>query len=183
MSSTRTDSKLFGLLVEFETPAALLKAAEKVRDAGYKKFDCHSPFPIHGMDQAMGMKRSNLGYLIAIFTIIGAAAGLGLQYWVHSIEYPHIISGKPLFAWQAYIVVMFAMFVLFGAGAAVFGMLHINRLPRLHHPVFFSDRFSKVTTDGFFISLEAADPQFDLQKTEAFLREIGGAYIERLEEK
>ncbi len=183
MSNSMADTKIFGMLAEFETPAALLKAAVKVRNAGYKKFDCHSPFPIHGMDKAMGMKRSHLGFIIAIFALIGAVTGLGLQYWVHSVEYPHIISGKPLFAWQAYIIVMFALFVLFGAGSAVLGMLHINRLPRFHHPVFFSDRFSKVTTDGFFISIEADDPQFDLRKTAAFLQEIGGIHIERLEEQ
>ena len=129
---------IHGILAEFRNPLDLKHAAEKVRDAGYNKFDCHSPFPVHGMDQAMGLKRSKLGFVIAFFAILGGLIGFALQSWTHSIAYPLTISGKPLFAWQAYIIIIFALFVLFGAISAVLGMLHFNRLPRLHHPVFYS---------------------------------------------
>ncbi|NQU27836.1 MAG: DUF3341 domain-containing protein [Candidatus Marinimicrobia bacterium] len=171
---------LHGILAEFSNPSTLIKAAEKVRDAGYQLFDCHSPFPIHGMDTAMGMKRSKLGFVVALTGGIGAILGLLLQWWTASIDYPIIISGKPLFSWQAFIIVTFALLVLFGAFAAVFGMFHFNRLPRLNHPVFYSNNFKKASDDGFFISIEVADSNFDPEKTTAFLKEIGGDNIELL---
>lgn len=126
----------------------------------------------------MGLKRSPLGYIIALFAIIGAIIGLGLQTWVHSIEYPLIISGKPYFAWQAYIIVTFALTILFGA---VFGMLGLNKLPRYHHYIFYSDKFKKVTDDGFFVSVGANDKMFDKKDTTDFLKAIGGKHIEVLE--
>ena len=129
-------AQIHGIIAEFDSPATLLKAGVALRDKGYKLFDCHSPFPIHGMDDAMGIKRSPLGYIIAFFAIIGGLIGLGLQTWVHAIAYPLIISGKPYFAWQAYIIVTFALIILFGAFGAVFGMLGLNKLPRYHHPLF-----------------------------------------------
>ena len=172
---------IHGILAEFKNPHDLMHAAEKVRDAGFQKYDCHSPFPIHGMDQAMGLKRSKLGFVIAFFTILGALVGFGLQTWVHLVEYPLIISGKPLFAWQAYVIVIFALFVLFGAISAVLGMLYFNRLPRLHHPVFYSDNFKKVSNDGFFISIESEDQKFSNTETKSFLESIGGENVELLE--
>ena len=172
---------IYGILAQFKDPGDLLHAAEKVRDAGYKQFDCHSPFPIHGMDHAMGLKRSRLGFVVAVFALLGAPTGRGLQTWVHLFEYPLTISGKPLFAWQAYIIVVFALFVLFGAISAVFGMFHFNRLPQLNHPVFYSDNFKKVTDDGFFISIESHDPNFGEDTTRKFLETIGGENVELLE--
>lgn len=171
-------AKLHGLIAEFDSPATLLKAGTALRDKGFEQYDCHSPFPIHGMDEAMGLKRSPLGYIIALFAIIGAIIGLGLQTWVHSIEYPLIISGKPYFAWQAYIIVTFALTILFGA---VFGMLGLNKLPRYHHYIFYSDKFKKVTDDGFFVSVGANDKMFDKKDTTDFLKAIGGKHIEVLE--
>lgn len=175
-------TKTVGILAEFSHPANLKQAAEKVRDAGYKKFDCHSPFPIHGMDQAMGLKRSKLGYFIGVCAFLGAATGFGLQSWVHAIAYPTVISGKPYFAWQAYIVITFALLVLFGAFGSVFGMFHFNRLPRYHHPVFYSNRFEKFSDDGFFISIEVEDQNFDPVKSKQFLQSIGSKHVEILED-
>jgi len=174
-------SQTLGALARFANPAELIEAAKKVRDAGYKNFDCHSPFPIHGMDDAMGMKRSPLGFIVGGMTLTGALIGMGLQYWVAAIEYPLVISGKPFFSWQAFIIVTFALFVLFGAFGAVFGMLHLNRLPRLHHPVFYSDKFAKVTDDAFYVSIEAEDDKFDAEQVKKFLSDIGGTDVELLE--
>ena len=174
-------SKTHAILAEFSNPATLMKAAEKVRDAGYEKFDCHSPFPIHGMDQAMGLKRSKVGYIVGGMTILGATLGMALQGWASTIEYPLVISGKPFFSWQAFIIVTFALFVLFGAFGAVFGMLHLNRLPRLHHPVFYSEKFAKVTDDAFYVSIEAEDEKFDNEQVKKFLSDIGGTDVELLE--
>jgi len=175
------NSRILGLLAEFENPAALMEAAKKTRDAGYEKFDCHSPFAIHGMDQAMGLKRSPLGWIIGLAALIGTSGALALQWWTSSIDYPMVISGKPLFSYQAYVPVTFAIGVLFSAFAALVGMLAINGLPRLHHPVFYSDNFAKVTDDGFFISIEADDPKFDITRTEEFLKSIGGKNLEVLQ--
>jgi hypothetical protein len=172
--------KTHGLLARFDNPASLLKAAAKTRDAGYKKFDSHSPFPIHGMDEAMGLKRSPLGWIVGLLALIGGSGLLALQWWSSTIEYPLVISGKPFFSFQAYVPVTFAGAVLCGAFAATFGMLIINQLPRLHHPIFYSDRFS-ATDDGFFVSIEAGDPSFDKDKTAVFLESIGGKDIEVLQ--
>jgi hypothetical protein len=168
----------FGFLAEFSSPSSLLTAAKKIHAAGYTHFDCHSPFPIHGMDAAMGLKRSPLGYIVGIMTILGALTAFGLQTWVTTSAYPLIFSGKAYFSWQAYIVITFALFVLFGTFGAVFGMFHINKLPTLHHPLFNSEQFKKVTDDGFFVSIEAADGLFDEAKTRAFLEALGGRNIE-----
>lgn len=166
------------MLAEFSSAGALLTAAEKVRGAGYRQFDCHSPFPIHGMDQAMGLKRSPVGFIVGIMATIGAAIGLGLQGWASAIEYPLVIAGKPLFSWQAYIIITFALGVLFGTFGAVFGMFYLNRLPRWYHPLFSSKAFEKVTTDGFFLSVDAGDPKFDSKGTTTLLQELGSIHVE-----
>ncbi|MBL0176582.1 MAG: DUF3341 domain-containing protein [Ignavibacteria bacterium] len=170
--------KTLAILADFGTPGALLHAAEKVRTAGYRAFDCHSPFAIHGMDAAMGLGRSPIGYIVGGMALLGASIGYGLQTWVTTTAYPIIISGKPLYSWQAYIIVTFALFVLFGALGGVIGMLRLNRLPRLHHPLFYSERFGRVTDNAFMVSIEAGDPLFDETGTRDFLSSIGGTNIE-----
>jgi len=173
-----TVATIHGILAEFSNPGTLIKAAEKVRDAGYTKFDSHSPFPIHGMDKAMGLQRSKLGFVVAGACGTGAAVGLGLQWWTSTIAYPIVVSGKLLFSWQAFIIVTFALFVLFGALSAVFGMFHFNKLPQLHHPLFYSENFKKFSDDGFFISIEANDKIFNENDTLKFLESIGGNQVE-----
>lgn len=171
-------TKTLGVLARFANPAELIDAAKKIHGAGYEKFDCHSPFPIHGMDDAMGLKRSPLGFIVGAMTITGATVGMTLQYWAAAIEYPLVISGKPFFSWQAFIIITFALFVLFGAFGAVFGMFHLNRLPRLHHPVFYSDNFAKVSDDAFYVSIEVEDAKFHDTQTQEFLSSIGGTDVE-----
>jgi len=177
-----TSPVVHGLIAEFEGTSGLLYAAEKLRDAGYRDFDCHSPFPIHGMDAAMGEKRSPLGWIVGLAALIGASGALALQWWTSSIDYPLVISGKPLFSFQAYVPVTFGLGVLFAAFAALFGMLVLNGLPRFFHPVFFSNTFEKFSDDGFFVSVESTDPKFDAVTTSQFLESIGGRSIEVLEE-
>lgn len=177
------NKKIQGIIARFESAADLLHAAEKIRDAGYKKFDCHSPFPIHGMDKAMGLKRSELGWLVGIAGIIGTSGALALQWWTSTIDYPIVISGKPLFSFQAYVPVTFALGVLLSAFTALFGMLILNGLPRWFHPLFYSDTFSRFSNDGFFISVEPDEPKFDPELTGKFLESIGGKDIELLRGK
>ncbi len=174
--------QVLGMLAEFDNPGALLKAAERVRDEGYTQFDCHSPFPIHGMDDAMGLKRSALGWVIGLIAFSGVAVAIWLQWWTSSVDYKFVISGKPFFSFQAYVPITFGLGVLFGAIAAAFGMFHFNRLPRLNHPLFTSERFKKFSTDGFFVSIEAEDQKFDPKETADFLRSIGATHVEQLSE-
>jgi len=180
MNST-AETRIQGVLARFDGPSALIEAAKKVREAGYTKFDCHSPFPIHGMDAAMGLGRSPLGWMVGLAAIFGTSGALALQWWTSAVDYKLVISGKPFFSYQAYVPVTFALGVLLAAFAALIGMLAINGLPRFHHPVFYSDRFTKATDDGFFVSIEADDPKFSPEQSKAFLESIGGADTEVLE--
>lgn len=170
------------VLAEFDSADALYRAAEKVRDAGYKEFDCHSPFPIHGMDEAMGLKRSPLGFIVFACGLMGLLFILWLTWWTGAIDYKFVISGKPYFSFQAYVPVLFAFTVLVSSITATIGMLAINQLPRLFHPLFNSDRFDKFSDDGFFVSIESGDSKYDEHKTSEFLKSIGGKHVEVLKE-
>jgi hypothetical protein len=173
--------RLAGYLVEFETAAALRSACEKVRDAGFTRWDAHTPFPVHGLDGAMGLKPTVLPWLVFGGGFTGAAIGLGLQWWANAENFPLIISGKPFWSIPANIPVTFELTVLLAALTAFGGMLVLNGFPRLHHPVFTSTRFRRASIDRFFLSVEAADPHFEEQSTLALLRGLGGTHVERLE--
>ena len=176
------DSNLFGYLVEFDTPGEVLDAAAKVRDAGYSRWDAHTPFPVHGLDAAMGLKSTILPWLVLGGGLTGCAVGLALQWWTNAFNYPMSISGKPLWSIPANIPVTFELTILLSAFGAFLGMLILNGFPTWYHPVFKSNRFRRVTQDRFFISVEAKDPIFDEGRTEEFLRTLGGRSIERLED-
>lgn len=175
--------KLFALGAEFNSATAIYNAAEKVRDAGYTVWDCHSPFPIHGMDKAMGMKKSWLSAFVFVCGVTGFLTGLGLVTITSFGIYPTIVNGKPndwehgLRALQFFFPVMYELTILFSAFGAVFGMIIRNGLPRLHHPLFNWSRFGKVTDDKFFLVIESRDPQFSETKTKALLETLGGAHI------
>ena len=150
------NKNVLAALAEFKDPAELLHAAEKVNKEGYKKYDCHSPFPIHGMDDAMGEKRSPLGYMVFIVAVFALSGMYFFQYWTSVVDYPLNLSGKPLFSYQAFGVASWAVMVLLASATCLFGMLALNGLPRLHHPLFYSQNFSKkANDDGFFVSIEA----------------------------
>lgn len=166
------------MLAEFASPAALYRACERVRDAGYTKWDAHSPFPVHGLDRAMGLKRSMLPWIILVLGLAGAATGFLLQTWVHNMAYPLTISGKPHFAWPAYVPITFELGVLGGALGAVLGMFGLNQLPRHHHPIFSAQRFARFSDDAFFISIDAADPKFDSEATSRLLNAAGASHVE-----
>ena len=176
MSTNHDTPKM--ILAEFDNPAKLLSAAEKLRDAGYKKFDCHSPFPIHGMDDAMGMRRSPLGWIVGVVAFFALASGITLEWWTSTVDYPIVISGKPFFSYQAYGPVAFAIMVLSSAFTALLGMLALNKLPMWYHQLFNSDKTAKISNDGFVVSIESDDPQFDQNKTKSFLENIGGHNLE-----
>ncbi len=171
-----------GMLAEFETATALVHACMEMRDAGYSRWDAHTPFPLHGLDDAMGLRTTKLPQLVLAGGIIGGGLGLLLQYWTNAVDYPVIISGKPLFSIPANIPVMFEMTILLAAISAFVGMLAFNGLPRLHHPVFSSSNFRRASDDRFFISVESADPLFDLAKTRGLFEGAGCVGVEELTE-
>jgi len=170
--------ELVGLLAEFTSPEELLAAAREVRTAGYTRWDAHSPFPVHGLDGAMGLRPTRLPWIVMLCGLAGAAGGLLLQWWTNAVNYPFHVSGKPFFSLPANIPVMFETTVLLAAIGAVFGMLALNGLPLLHNAFFSRPKFRRVTTDRFFISIEAGDPKFDEARTRQFLDSLGSAALE-----
>ncbi len=181
MSIVVEGPKLFGYLASFDLVDEFLAAATRVRDAGYTRWDAHSPFVIHGLDAAMGVKKTILPYIVFAAGLTGAVAGILLQWWTNAFDYPFLISGKPLFSLPANIPVAFETTILFAAISALIGMLALNRLPQLYHPLFTNRSFKRVTDDRFFISIEAADPLFDSTKTRELLESISGRSIEEIE--
>ena len=182
MTKLANTEEVFGIVAEFSSPQSLVDAARQLKETGYTVYDAHSPFPIHGMDDAMGLQLSVLPWIVLTGGFFGVTGGFGLQTWVSTTAYPLIISGKPLFSFPAFIPVAFELMILFSAFAAVFGMFFLNKIPMLYHPVFKHSRFYKVTSDGFFISVEAEDKQFDINNTSQLLKSLGGEHIEVLEQ-
>lgn len=171
------------LLAEFDSSGKLLHAAERVRDAGYKKWDTHSPFPVHGMDAGMGLPDSKLGWIVLGGGLSGLATAVVMIWWMNGVDYPIIIGGKPGFTLPASVPIMFELTVLFSAFAAVFGMLHLNKLPMHYHAVFESDRFRGFSDDKFYISIEVDDPKYHPEKTRALLEKLHPTAIELVEER
>lgn len=181
----------FGLLAQYEDPDALLAAAAKVRDAGYTKWDCHTPFPVHGLDKAMGIKPTILPLIVLGAGLTGTIVAIGMQWYVNNAVgtpagdgafsgYPLVFSGKPYWSLPPNIPVIFELTVLFASLAAFFGVWALNGLPRLYHPTFNSERFRRVTDDKFFIVIEAADSRFSPKKTAELLLSTGTVAIEEV---
>ncbi len=169
----------FGLLAQFKDPTALVVAAKKINKAGYSQWDAYSPFPVHGIDPAMGIKPTILPWLVLGGGLAGLFGGLLLQWWTNAVDYPFVISGKPIFSLPANIPVIFESTVLVAGLTAFFGMLVLNLLPQLYHPLFRKERFRRVTSDGFFIAIEAKDPKFS-PATADLLREAGAIAVEQV---
>ncbi|MEI8309561.1 MAG: DUF3341 domain-containing protein [Verrucomicrobiota bacterium] len=170
---------VFGVAAEFSCARDLYRAAEKIRDAGFQRWDVFSPFPIHGMDEAMGMKRSLLGKIVFLGGLTGFLTAVTLEFVPTSFLYPLIVAGKPtnLFTVPAFFPIMFELTILISAFTAVFGMLIMNGLPRLNHALFNWDRFKKVTEDKFFVAIESGDPKFSERSVRDFLESLGGTNV------
>ena len=184
---------LWGLLAEYRDASALRAAAEQVRDAGYRRWDCHSPFPVHGLDQAMGIRPTILPWLVLGAGLTGCLVALGMQWYVNSPQavssaagalsgYPLVFSGKPYWSLPAHIPVAFELAVLFASLTAFLGLWALVRLPRFHHPAFSSARFRRVTDDGFFLLIEARDAKFDLAQTRQLLLSAGSVAVEEVQD-
>ena len=168
---------LYGLGAEFSSAAALLEAAKKIYAHGFKKWDVYSPFPIHGMDHAMGFKRSRVSLFSLIGGFTGLTTGFVLIYYTSALNYPLIVQGKPYFALEPSLPIFFELTILLTAFGTILGLLLLTLLPRLHHPVFNWDRFQRATDDGFFLVLEVADPKFDPAASRQLLQGMGGTHI------
>jgi len=175
--------KPYGLIAEFDTPAALLAAAEKVRDAGYRRWDVFTPFPIHGIDKVMGLKNSLAGWFSLAMGGGAFLSGMGLLWYTNAFDYPLIVGGKPMFSLPMSFVPSYILMVMGGAIGALVGMLALNQLPRLNHPLLNCERFALVSRDRFVLAIGANDEQFCAVETRRLLATIGGTHIELVEEE
>lgn len=176
------DPKIYGLMAEFDSPGAVLHAAEKVRDAGYRRWDVFTPFPIHGLDQVMGYKNSLVGW---VSLALGAGAFfsvVGLLWYANDFDYPLLVGGKPLFSPPMTFVPSYILMIMGAAVGALVGMLGLNQLPRLHHPLLAKKRFEFATRDKFIIVIGANDPQFSATAARQLLGDLGGKHIETVED-
>ncbi|MGI8786171.1 MAG: DUF3341 domain-containing protein [Pyrinomonadaceae bacterium] len=174
--------EIYGLLAEYNTATELVDAARAVRDAGYKKTDAFSPFPLHEIDEALGIRRSILPFLVLGGGIGGLLTGLGLTWFVHVYEYPILVGGRPFFSLPSFIPPSFELTILFAAFTGVFGMFLLNGLPQPYHPVFNVPRFALATREKFFLLIERRDEKFDYEATKSFMQSLNPQEVFDVEE-
>ena len=186
--------RVYGMMAEFDTVGEVVQAAEAVRDAGYRKFDVHSPFPIHGIDEAMGIRPTFLPWVTLIIGLTGTIAGAVLTIYTMGIYpdiaelpemlkgYEYLISGKPEISLPAYIPVIFETTILAAATATVVGMYLLNKLPMLYHPLLAKKAFRRATSDRFYLVIESRDQKYDPDRTADFLRDQGALGVDIVEE-
>jgi hypothetical protein len=179
-------------LAEYDTPNAIAQAAMKVRDAGYQNWDCHTPYAMHGMDEAMGLKPTRIGIISFVFGILGVATAVFMMQYTNAFSfnwlnvgsgYPLVIGGKPPGAFPSMVPIMFELGILLCGLATLFGLFGLIKLPMYNHPIFESDRFEAASDDKYFISIEAGDQKFDLEGTKALLEATNPTYLELIEEE
>ena len=170
------------LMAEFTTPTAVLHAAKAVRTQGFTRWDVFSPFPVRGMNQAMGLSHSRVGWFAFTGAAIGFVFGLAMVWWMNASNYPLIVGGKPMFSLWAAFPIAFELAVLLGAIGALGGMLFLNQLPQLHHPLLKNRRFALASHDRFFLVIETADSKYKESDTRRLLEQLGSKHIEMIEE-
>lgn len=176
------NAKPYGLIAEFENTSSVLHAAQKVNAAGFRKWDVYTPFPIHGMDKAMGMKNSKVGWFAFLGGVTGYTTGMVMIWWMNAVDYKILIGGKPMFSPYGAFPPSYELTILLGAFGALFGMLFLNRLPRLHHPLLKHKRFAQATHDKFYVVVETTDPKYSETETRKLLEAAGSKHIEVVEE-
>lgn len=175
-------AKVYGVVGEFSSPARLMTAIRGAQQRGFRKLDAFTPFAAHGIDEALDRRRSPLGYIVFGMGALGATAGVLLQWWTGAVSYPLVIAGKPLFALEFSLPIVFELTVLFAAFGAVVGMFALNGLPRLYHPIFQHSRYNRVTTDVFLLAIEADSGDFDVAEAAAALEALGAEHVEVIAE-
>jgi len=170
-------SHIYGVMGEFETPEQLIHAAEKIREAGYRRLDAYAPFPVEGLSEALGLKRNLVPAITLLGGLGGGLTGFLFQVWANVSSYPMNIGGRPLNSWPAFIPVTLELTVLGAALSAGFGMLALNGLPQPHHPVFNVHRFTHASSDRFFVCIESRDPKFHLEETSRLLQSLHARHV------
>jgi hypothetical protein len=178
---TESGAIVYGVMAEFATPAALYHAAEKVRNTGYRRWDVYSPFAVHGMDEAMGLRPTRLPLVVGTIGLTAAFLGWFMQ-WGITLLLPQVVQGKPPTAWEPFTPITFEVGVLLTAFASLLGMLAFNGLPMWYHPLLKKERFLRVSDDRFVICIEARDPKFDPRRTRDLLESAGGTRVDLVEE-
>jgi len=168
---------VYGLVAEYETSDALVRATNKVYDAGYREIDAYAPFPVHGLPEALGFEDPRLQWMIFGGGLTGATVGFMFQWWVSASAYAHNVGGRPLLSWPAFIPVTFECTILFSALTAVFGMLALNKLPEPYHPIFDTPNFEQASQGSYFLAVEAVDPKFIEEDVRALLEDSGAINV------
>jgi hypothetical protein len=172
---------LHGMVADFDSPDRLMDCIRAARKAGYTRMEAYTPFPIHGIDDAMGARPSILGFLVLIGSATGMTLAILLQWWTGAVDYPLVIAGKPFFAFEPSIPIIFELTVLLSAFVAVFGMLGLNGLPQFYHPIFNYSGHKGITDDRFVLVIDASDRSFDAAGTKEFLAAQGADKLELIE--
>jgi hypothetical protein len=176
------DKAIYGVVGEFDRPEDLVRAGHHLHhDRGYTRIDAYSPFPIHGIDDAIGVPTSKLGYIVFACGLFGLANAIFMIWYTNAVDYPLVIGGKPLFAFEFSVPVMFELTVLLASFGAVIGMLFLNGLPKFYHPTFKFSRFGGVTDDRYLLVIEASDPKFDVEEVREILTAVGARGTEVVE--
>jgi Alternative complex III, ActD subunit len=174
---------IYGLMAEFDGPTSLVAAARRTQEAGYRRYDSFTPFPIHELFDAMDCHDKRVSLIVLVGGILGCAGGFGLASWVSAVAYPLNIGGRPYISWPMFIPVTFEVTILVAAISAFLSWIVLSGLPLPYHPVFNVKRFaSHASQDGFFLAIEAADPQFDHVRTVEFLKDLGAREINEVQQ-
>jgi Protein of unknown function (DUF3341) len=176
-----TERFLYGIIAEFEDAGDVIAAARRTREAGYRRVDAYSPFPVEGLSEALGFRDQAVPTIMLIGGLCGALAGFGLLYWAMTGSYPLNIGGRPAYGWPYFIPITFECLVLLAALSGVAGMFAVNGLPMPYHPVFDAPDFPRATSDRFFLCVEAEDPNFDRQETKRFMETLGALTVSDVE--
>jgi hypothetical protein len=175
--------QLYGVMGEFESPEAILHAARKAREAGYRHVTAYTPFPVEGLAQIIGFRWTAVPLITLLGGLTGGLSGFAMEYWMSAISFPLNVGGRPLNSWPAFIPVTFELTILGASLSAVFGMLALNRLPQPYHPVFNVERFARASTDRFFLCIESRDPKFHLAESAKFLQSVSAQHVSEVKDE
>jgi Protein of unknown function (DUF3341) len=175
--------QLYGVMGEFESPEAIMHAARKAREAGYRHITAYTPIPVEGLAQIIGFRWTAVPLITLLGGLTGGLSGFAMEYWMSAISYPLNVGGRPLNSWPAFIPVTFELTILGASLSAVIGMLALNRLPQPYHPVFNVERFARASTDRFFLCIESRDPKFHLAESAIFLQSVSAQHVSEVKDE
>jgi hypothetical protein len=169
--------EIFGIMAEFKSAHDIYEGAARLRDAGFKKWDTFTPFPVHGLDKQMGLSRSHVPWIVLLGGITGFTTAVAFTWYMNGFDYPLVVGGKPYWSMVFPFPIFYELTILFSAFGAFFGQFLLNRLPQPYHAVFNSEQFERCSDNAFFVVIEAADPLYDEAKTRALLAQVGAFNI------